>query len=304
MAVTANQLIVGVADGDKVGYPVAASTHLYEGTLGFINSSGYLDDDTASGVNSFAGLVIEERDNSSGSNADVNQDVWREVEVTLTGSGFTQATVGQKIYAVDNFTITATGTTSGAVYIGVCTGYISTTQVRVLLDPYAQEASAFDSLSLNVLSLTGATGVNEFRLTDNLADALSIKITSGADMMVFKTTDSAESLTILSAATQKLGFFGTTAVVQTGAFTQTYATATHTHDNLTSATLLVGGMGGTANGTMETVGATNGSDVSGAILNNFQELFTQLNAMRVDLVNVKGVLNAAIDDQQLYGLFA
>jgi hypothetical protein len=57
MAVTANQLIKR-QEGCKRSYPVAASTHIYQGTNVFINANGYADDDTATGVNGFAGIAI------------------------------------------------------------------------------------------------------------------------------------------------------------------------------------------------------------------------------------------------------
>lgn len=50
------------------------------------------------------------------------------------------------------------------------------------------------SVTTPLLLMTGTTGNQELRLTDNLADALSIKITSGNDLVVFKTTDSAEAV--------------------------------------------------------------------------------------------------------------
>lgn len=46
------------------------------------------------------------------------------------------------------------------------------------------------------LQFTGTTGQPEIVLTDNLADALSVKISGGADLIVFKTTNSAEEVTI------------------------------------------------------------------------------------------------------------
>lgn len=112
---------------------------------------------------------------------------------------------------------------------------------------------------------------------------------------------SAETIRCLSTGLASNGAGAELAAILNGAgttYTQTYSTATRTHSDLTSATLAVGTLGGTANGTMESVGATNSGDVSGAIQNNLQELFTQLNALRVDVVNVKGVVNAVIDDLQ------
>ncbi len=64
------------------------------------------------------------------------------------------------------------------------------------------------------LIFSGTTGQSEITFTDNLADALSVKITGGADMLVFDSTDANEKLTILSAITQKLGFYGTAPVAQ------------------------------------------------------------------------------------------
>lgn len=134
MAVTANQLQQR-ADGLTIGYPVAASTRLYQGTLVFINASGYADDDTASGVNGFAGVNKVDTDNSSGSNGDLTADIITEGDFVLTGSGFSQASVGQRAYATDNYTVTTTASTSGAVLIGTVTRYISSTSVAVAIDP-------------------------------------------------------------------------------------------------------------------------------------------------------------------------
>ena len=46
------------------------------------------------------------------------------------------------------------------------------------------------------VQFTGTTGQPELHLTDNLADALSVKIPSGNDLMIFTTTDSGEKVTI------------------------------------------------------------------------------------------------------------
>ena len=78
------------------------------------------------------------------------------------------------------------------------------------------------------LIFSGTTGQSELTFTDNLADALSVKITGGADYLVFDSTNSNEKLTILSATTQKLGFYGTTPVVQPTALTAQLTSITHT----------------------------------------------------------------------------
>lgn len=133
MAVTAGQ-IVRRQNECTVHFPVYASTKLYEGTLAFLNATGYAVGTTGTGSNEFAGLVVAEADNSSGSSGDLKVEVYPEGVFVLTGSGFSQSTVGLPIFASDNYTI-STNATSGGVYIGVCAGYISSTKIRVRLEP-------------------------------------------------------------------------------------------------------------------------------------------------------------------------
>lgn len=132
MAVTADQLLYRQVS-ERSGIPVAASTILYQATLAFTNASGYLDDDTANGANKFAGITVKRCDNSGGANGDISADVYREGKFKLTGSGFAQTDVLQPVFATDNYTIT-TSPTDNAVYIGICSEYISATQIVVELD--------------------------------------------------------------------------------------------------------------------------------------------------------------------------
>lgn len=131
MAVTANQVIQRQKPGVRSA-PVAGSTTLYEGTLAFINSSGYLDDDTANGANSFFGIVYAKKDNSSGSNGDLTAECYTDGSFLLTGSGFAQTDVGKLAYATDNYTITASPTANN-VPIGRITQYVSATKVWVAI---------------------------------------------------------------------------------------------------------------------------------------------------------------------------
>lgn len=95
-----------------------------------------------------------------------------------------------------------------------------------------------------------------------------------------------------------LGFYSNAPVARPAAYTQTYATATRTHANLTSATL-TDSTGGTANTTVVAIAGT-GDDAN--LNNNFADLIAQCNALRVDLANAKQVLNQVLDDLQLIGL--
>lgn len=133
MAVTANQIVKRM-DGDRRSYPVAASTTIYEGTLVFITASGYADDDTATGVNGFAGIAVAKADNSSGSAGDVWVDVYTSGDFELTGTGFAQTDVGMPLYADDNYAcVLSLGSTS--VRIGKIVRYVSSTKHIVAIQP-------------------------------------------------------------------------------------------------------------------------------------------------------------------------
>jgi len=308
MAVTANQLTVR-ADGYKVGYPVAASTTLYQGTLAFANSSGYLDDDTATGVNSFAGINIDYVDNSSGSNGDLSADVWKKGEFLLTGSGFAQTSVGLRVYATDNYTITTTNSSS-AVYIGICTGYVSSTKIYVSIDTATTEGTVTDSLTTQVITFDGATGVNEIRVPTNLADALSLEVSGVGDVLTLDTSTGAIVLASAAAVrfnvlgdfqggnatTDLVAFHGSTPTDQCAAYTQTYSTADRTHANPTASTLTVTDGAGTNDNTIGAITA------DASVIAAVQEIVDEVNKLIADVADVKQIVNAVIDDLQEKGL--
>ena len=162
-AVTASQFITrqGV---DRGTGKVAESTVLYGGTLAFTNASGYTDDDVASGVNLFAGIVVDTVDNSTGANGALNVNLHTCGRFLLTGSGFAQTSVGLKAYASDNFTISLNPTSK--TYIGTITNYVSSTQVLVQIDPHvgdtALDAIYIPSAVQQALSGAGACNVTSF----------------------------------------------------------------------------------------------------------------------------------------------
>jgi len=85
-----------------------------------------------------------------------------------------------------------------------------------------------------------------------------------------------------------LSFFGVTPAARASAYTQTYATADKTHANMTSAAMPAGGTG-TAAGGWDTAA-------------NRDQAIAEFAALRNDVLDVKQVVNALIDDLQAYGL--
>jgi len=148
---------------------------IYENTLVFVNATGYADDDTASGVNKFAGISITQVDNSAGSAGDKSCEFCTEGKFLLVGSGFSQANVGKPVYATDNYTITTTPAAAG-VRIGTVASYVSSTKVyveldvqtdRVRLDSVAVKTADYTVLaseSGKLFSTVGASGTVVFAM--------------------------------------------------------------------------------------------------------------------------------------------
>lgn len=130
----------------------------------------------------------------------------------------------------DTFTAMGVGSTSDidVVYDSVAASSFKTDKTGADAVPYAElsetagastigvYADANNNLGIVGFKSTGAiaiastseTGNFQLTLTDNLADAWSIKISSGNDLMVFRTTNSDETVFICPAAGQEVSFFG------------------------------------------------------------------------------------------------
>lgn len=95
-----------------------------------------------------------------------------------------------------------------------------------------------------------------------------------------------------------VGFYGVVPVVRPAAYTQTYATATRTQANPTTDSSSLTYVG-SADTIVENVGA---SFNQGLLNDNFADLAARINSLYVDMLNVKQLVNALIDDHQALGL--
>jgi hypothetical protein len=96
-----------------------------------------------------------------------------------------------------------------------------------------------------------------------------------------------------------LGFFGVTPVVRPTALTQTYATSDATHAAPTSATL-TNNTGGSVSTTLAAI-TGGGAGCENATKNAVASLADQVNKLRVDLIDLKDFVNAAVDQLQSLG---
>lgn len=124
-----------------------------------------------------------------------------------------------------------------------------------------------------------------------MADASDIVINTGTGTKIGTATN------------QLIGIWNATPVARPGAYTQTYSTADKTHAALTSATL-TDSTGGTANTTVSAVAAGTDLTTNATINDNFADVTAQINALRVDLEDIKQLVNSVIDDFQSIGWLA
>ena len=125
MAVTANQIVKRQGrDGKRVSVGAAASKNIYGGTLVFLDAGGDGTDVKVDANTVFAGISVQQVDNSSGADNDLQVELYAdgvfELPITLTD----RSDIGSAVHASDNYTPTLTTTANPR--IGTLVGFVST----------------------------------------------------------------------------------------------------------------------------------------------------------------------------------
>ena len=150
---------------------------------------------------------------------------------------------------------------------------------RVKLNTAAGDISVGNELQTKIADITGT---NTF--TGAVTFSTTITVT-GAQTLTGDTTLSGA----INHDGTTIGFFTVTPTTRATAYTQTYATADKTHANATSADLA-------------TTAVTQTTPYGYATAAQGDDVAVQFNALRVDVLDVKQLVNSIIDDLQLYGL--
>lgn len=177
---------------------------------------------------------------------------------------------------------TYAGVASQAVTASV-TNYLFLTDAGALTVGTAWPTTNHVRLAVVVAGTTTVTSLADARLPFGSAGKTAFVALAGATFddsggVVVLATGATNGVKLGSAATDKLGLWGATPVVQPSGAAQAA---------LTDST------GGTAGVTLAAVGATNSGDVSGAINNNFASLANLVGAIRAALVNAGAMKGSA-----------
>ena len=134
VAVTDNQSLTKTKHTHELGIPIKAGAKVYHDTLVIVNA-GFAQDAEYAPVagDKFGGIATSFFDNSTGQDGDLQCEVIQDGKALLSGSGFTQAIVGDPAFAIDNFTVA----TAGDVLCGKFVEYVSATEIWVEIKSFA-----------------------------------------------------------------------------------------------------------------------------------------------------------------------
>jgi len=110
--------------------PVSAAVKIYKGALLKVTAAGFASPCAAEAGAFYAGVAYESKDNTLGASGDLKVRVERKRAFEMTGAGFAQANLGEKVYASDDNTISLV---QGANQqeVGTIIEFISATKVLV-----------------------------------------------------------------------------------------------------------------------------------------------------------------------------
>ena len=204
--------------------------------------------------------------------------------------------------ATSTFTVPATGTAAllgtANVFSALQTAAISDSATNTIVDALSithnsssgSVAAAFGVRHYHNLKSTTTANTNAFSMTTQWVVATHASRTARTD---FNTIDFGAIRSVIaiqgSGTAPMLGFFNVTPVVRATAYTQTYSTAAKTVPAATASNPPAGGTGISAGG----------YDTAA----NRNLMITSLTNEIADLLALKKVVNAIIDDLQAYGLF-
>jgi hypothetical protein len=114
-------------DGIEIDFPVAANSKIYAGSLVCANATGYVVPAADTAGLKFAGVALEQADNTGGANGAKTVRLRRTGVFEFDASSITQAMVGTAMYIVDDHTMDDASGPTNDIRIGVLVKYVADT---------------------------------------------------------------------------------------------------------------------------------------------------------------------------------
>jgi predicted RecA/RadA family phage recombinase len=115
-------------EGIEVEFPVAAATKIYAGSMVCVNAGGYATPAADTSGLRFAGVALEQVDNSAGANGVTMIRLRRTGVFEFNAANLTQAKVGNAMYAVDDQTCADAAGATNDIKVGALVKYVSATK--------------------------------------------------------------------------------------------------------------------------------------------------------------------------------
>jgi hypothetical protein len=115
-------------EGVEVEYPVAANTKIYAGSLVCANAAGYAVPAADTSGYRFAGVAVEQVDNSGGSAGEKSVKLRRAGVFEFDAVSITQDMVGAAMYAADDHTFDDAAGPTNDIKVGLLVKYVSATK--------------------------------------------------------------------------------------------------------------------------------------------------------------------------------
>jgi hypothetical protein len=293
----ADSLVLGIKFGPKWGATAGASL----GTIANVAAAGQFSctDNTTATATTLVGGFFSNNSVAARAHTNVIGGLFMAYE-SLALAVFGHGNLYGWLVKGTSAAMSSTATNSYGGYIeNTLTGAtpVTTNQYGLVIDEQTKGVTVKNGLLLN--SATAgykclALGSQSNWLAWESATTFSLNATTvlcKADLDISAkniATDTTTGTKIATGATQKIGLFGVAPIVQPSAFTQTYSTASHTHLALTAVAVA-------------TTAATNIAPYGYTTAAQADAIVTQLNALNTDVLDLKKVVNAIIDDGQALG---
>ncbi len=115
-------------EGIEVEFPVAAATKIYAGSMVCVNAGGYAAPAADISGCRFAGVALEQVDNTAGADGVIMIRLRRSGVFEFDAAALTQAKVGDAMYAVDDQTFADTAGVTNHIKVGALVKYVSATK--------------------------------------------------------------------------------------------------------------------------------------------------------------------------------
>jgi hypothetical protein len=115
-------------EGIEVEYPVAANMKIYAGSLVCVNAAGYAAPAADTSGYRFAGVAMEQVDNSGGIDGGKVMRLRRTGVFEFDAVSITQAMVGTAMYASDDHTFDDAAGPTNDIKVGLLVKYVSATK--------------------------------------------------------------------------------------------------------------------------------------------------------------------------------